>query len=261
FDRAVSHDSVLTGTLLHDDPMAAVHEQAIRLLLQWHLAATGSATAQELLADWSNARAAFVWVMPRALLQYQDAGEILKAQPEKALREEVASALSDHLISRLKTAWKGGTPLADGRLPAAEDRGADRASYELLNSWTVLDTALELIRKHNGAVRDRDILDRLARNLILTEDHALMSALARHARAALDHYDSHQLAVLLSHKRLGDFKQALQRRNVRSMDSPATYGWILTQDRRNREAIGRIPSFEELFAGHALLERARKVGA
>jgi glutamate synthase (NADPH/NADH) large chain len=38
------------------------------------------------------------------------------------------------------------------------------------------------------------------------------------------------------------------------MDSLATYGWILHQDRKNRDALGAIPSFEELFAFNALNE-------
>ena len=35
------------------------------------------------------------------------------------------------------------------------------------------------------------------------------------------------------------------------MDAPATYGWILLQDRKNRERLGGLPSFDELFAARA----------
>jgi glutamate synthase (NADPH/NADH) large chain len=38
------------------------------------------------------------------------------------------------------------------------------------------------------------------------------------------------------------------------MDSPATYAWILHQEQKNRLVLGRIPSFEELFAYNALTE-------
>ena len=93
------------------------------------------------------------------------------------------------------------------------------------------------------------------RNLILTEDFALMNALLRHAREAVSDYSDQELAVMVSDKRLMDFKQALSLRNILSMDSPGTYGWILHQDRKNRDAIGTIPSFEELFAGRSLPER------
>jgi glutamate synthase (NADPH/NADH) large chain len=36
------------------------------------------------------------------------------------------------------------------------------------------------------------------------------------------------------------------------MDSPGTYAWILHQDRKNTNALGQIPSFDELFAQYAL---------
>ena len=89
----------------------------------------------------------------------------------------------------------------------------------------------------------------------MTEDFELMSRLAKHARLALAGYDDDELAALIADKRLGDFRTALARRIVRSMDSPGTYGWILDQSRKNRERLGRIPSFEELFAGQAIPER------
>ena len=91
-----------------------------------------------------------------------------------------------------------------------------------------------------------------ARNLILTEDFALMSQLLRHARSAIETYSYPDLAVMVSSKRLTDFKRALSLRNVLSMDSPDTYGWILYQMRKNNHAIDRIPSYDELFAKDAL---------
>ena len=57
---------------------------------------------------------------------------------------------------------------------------------------------------------------------------------------------------MIAGKRLNDFKEALSLRNILSMDSPATYGWILHQQQKNKAALGRIPSFEELFANNAL---------
>ena len=62
---------------------------------------------------------------------------------------------------------------------------------------------------------------------------------------------------------MGDYKEALSRRNVLSVDAPGTYGWILHIDARNREALGRIPGFEELFAAQSVpdvAEMALKAG-
>ena len=50
-------------------------------------------------------------------------------------------------------------------------------------------------------------------------------------------------------------------RNVWSMDSPGTYGWILQQSEKNRDLLGRIPSFDELFARNALPEIAARTAA
>jgi glutamate synthase (NADPH) large chain len=36
------------------------------------------------------------------------------------------------------------------------------------------------------------------------------------------------------------------------MDSPGTYGWILYQNAKNTDKIGRLPSFGELFAAQAV---------
>ena len=60
------------------------------------------------------------------------------------------------------------------------------------------------------------------------------------------------MAVLVANKRLNDFKRALSLRTSVSMDSPGTYGWILHQDAKNRQSLGEIPSFDELFAQNAL---------
>jgi glutamate synthase (NADPH/NADH) large chain len=79
-----------------------------------------------------------------------------------------------------------------------------------------------------------------------------MNGLLRHARQAVSGYSASELAALIANKRLNDFKQALSLRNILSMDSLGTYGWILLQQRKNKSALGRIPSFEELFAYNAL---------
>ena len=124
----------------------------------------------------------------------------------------------------------------------------------LLNNWTVLDAAQKLALKrvpNAKSVEDNSVI-KATRNLILTEDFALMSQLLRHARSAIDTYSDAELAVMVSSKRLTDFKRALSLRNVLSMDSPGTYGWILYQTQKNTQAIGRIPSYDELFAKNAL---------
>ena len=251
FTGFVSHDSVLIGDMGADDAMAAVHREAVHQMLQWHVEATGSAKGQALLDNWDAEVAHFKWVMPRALLQYQDADAILSVKTRKQLVEEVASASANFQIAKLKKAWKQGIPVELGRTPQLGATDTEDM-FRLLNYWTALESAQQIVRKRRGgADRDPDNL-KAVRNLILTEDFILMASLAKHASAALSTYSDEELAALVANKRLEDFKRSLEMRNVLSMDSPSTYGWIIHQSRRNEVVLGSIPSFETLFAQSAL---------
>ena len=61
-------------------------------------------------------------------------------------------------------------------------------------------------------------------------------------------------------KRLRDYKEALNLRNCLSMDSLGTYSWILKQDRKNRESLGKIPDFEELFSRRIISDTLMNTG-
>ncbi|MFT4190752.1 MAG: glutamate synthase-related protein, partial [Comamonas sp.] len=259
--RNAAADSVLLGSIADEGEMPRVHEQAILQLLQWHLEATGSARAAWLLAHWEAERGHFVYFMPRALLLYQDASAILQARPRKDLLEELATALATHQVAKFKRAWRAGRPIGEGRVPAYGETDTGEMLV-LLNNYTVLSTAqqLALARCPQGTQAADAAAQKAVRNLVMTEDFALMSRLQRHARAAIEHYGDEELAALIAAKRLADYKAALAQRNIRAIDAPATYGWILDQDRRNAATLGRLPDFEELFARAALPDLAAAVG-
>ncbi|MEM1341042.1 MAG: glutamate synthase-related protein, partial [Pseudomonadota bacterium] len=256
----ISTDSVFMGHLGDGSAQAEIHEDAVKQLLSWHVEATGSDRAQALLGDWENVRERMAWVMPKALLQYQDADEILAARSRKDLVEELATALAGHQVATLKAAWKAGKPMMAGAAPNYGEMDTEEM-FRLLNSYTVLEQAQTLAAKRVGKAADRLARDKAARNLVLTEDFALMAALAKHARTAIADYDDAGLAVLVANKRLSDFKRALSLRNILSMDSPGTYAWILHQDRKNRDALGEIPSFDALFAQNALPDLLARTAA
>ncbi|MEM6498991.1 MAG: glutamate synthase large subunit, partial [Pseudomonadota bacterium] len=248
----ISEDSVIMGTLGDGSETSDIHREAVYQLLAWHVEATGSRKAADLLERWDEVQNDFAWIMPKALLQYQDSDEILAARSRKELLEELASALSAHQISVLKAAWKRGTPVHHGATPGLGDT-TEGDMYRLINSYTVIETAQMLAQKR-GIAADKLSRDKAVRNLILTEDFGLTAALTKHARAAVADYDDPSLAALVANKRLDDFKRALNLRNILSMDSPGTYSWILHQSAKNRAALGTIPSFDELFAKNALPE-------
>ncbi|MEM1376915.1 MAG: glutamate synthase-related protein [Pseudomonadota bacterium] len=253
----MSKDSVLSGSLAGNDEMAEIHAVAVLKLLEWHIEATGSKRAEDILFNFANEREKFAWIMPRALLQYQDADEILAAKSRKELSEELATALAYYQVNKVKRAWRDGTLVVDGIVPTYGAAPSEEM-YRLLNSWTVVNAANALAMKR---VKDaNDVKDlrvvKAAKNLVLTEDFYLMNQLLKHARTAVAEYNETELAVMVSAKRLTDFKQALSLRNILSMDSPGTYGWIMHQDAKNVDAVGRIPSFEELFSKHAIADLA-----
>ncbi|MCU5773445.1 glutamate synthase-related protein [Erwiniaceae bacterium BAC15a-03b] len=254
-------DSVLFGSIAEDDEMARVHKQAVLTMLNWHLDATGSERAAWLLQHWETECQHFVYVMPRSLLLYQDGAEILKAKTRKDLLEELSTALAGHQVTKFKNAWRNKQTIANGSVPAYGATDTPEM-FVLLNNYTVLSSAqqLALSRLPKGTAVEDAAMEKAVRNLLMTEDFALISKLQRHARAAIENYSDEELSCLIAAKRMSDYKAALTQRNIRSMDSLATYGWIIYQDARNRQVLGRLPDFEELFARAALPELAAAVG-
>ncbi|MFB7875732.1 glutamate synthase-related protein [Nocardia sp. NPDC056064] len=245
----VSADSVLVLPIID----APFHEMAARTMLEWHVAATGSAKGRALLEDWDSTRHLLSYAMPRALLQYQDSDAILAAKTRRELLDELAAALAGHQVRKFKLSYREQRTVLDGSVPGYGDTDSEEM-FALLNTYTVLNMAqqLALSRMSGPAKVDDPAVGKAVRNLILTEDFFLIQKLQKYAREAIDGFSDDDLAVLVADKRLGDYKQALSRRNVRSMDSPGTYGWILFQTAKNIDKIGRLPSFEELFAHQAV---------
>ena len=252
---AVSHDSVLLGSVGMAGDGRDIHSEAVGQLLRWHQEATGSELARALLDDFERTLSDMVWVMPKALLQYQDADAILATKSRKELVDELCVTLATHQIIQLKKAWKDSVSVFDGKAPEGVQSDSDEM-YKLINSYTVLEMAQSIVEKNYPNRTDPAVVDRLVRNSIITESFALMTALAKHAKSALGRYDDMEIAVLVANKRLTDFKKALALRNVISMDSPGTYSWIMCQSEKNRLALGTIPSFDELFASVAVSDIA-----
>jgi glutamate synthase (NADPH/NADH) large chain len=273
----ISADSVIVGAITGvDDPLAPMHHHAAFTMLQMHAEATGSALATRLLENWETERHYVSYALPRALVAHQDADTLVATMGPRALLDELAGAMAADQVRRLKLDLRSGSPIVGGAVP--EYGQTDTADmYRLLGAFTVFELAREVatakLRKGRSATQSassEEMVARSARNLILTEDYDLLTRVGRYSRDILSDYGSEQLAALISAKRVDDYKQALARRNVASMDAPATYGWILYQDRRNLEALrdattgdgpraSRLPSFDELFAARAIPDVAEAI--
>ncbi|PPG30036.1 glutamate synthase large subunit [Pseudoclavibacter sp. RFBB5] len=252
----VSADSLLVFPIT-DTSHGDFHEAAVKLLLHWHLDATGSPLAARILGDWEAERSKFFCGMPRALLLYQDADEILAAKGRKELLDELSASIATQRIRLFKEAYRGAHPVIGGRTPSGseadrDDRFALLASYAVLN----ISQGIALTRVPDASGPDDPRVVDAVRKLILTEDFFVMQRVNKYLRGELERFEDAALAALIAAKRLEDYKDALRLRNVRSIDAPGTTGWIMHQNVKNRRLLESVGT-DEILATAALVDIAR----
>ncbi len=234
----------------------AFHEAAAKLLLEWHLEATGSALAERLLAAWETTRDHVYVGMPRALLLSQDADEILAAATRPELLDELATSVATDKLRAFKTDYRDRRTVLDGRAPALGDQGED--TFALLSSYTVLGVAQDVAQERvPGAAAGDPRVTEAVRNLVLTEDFQVKQRVVKYLRRTLESFADDELATLIATKRLDDAKRALAQRNNRSSDAPGTTGWMMHQTAKNA-GRRRAARFDELLATAALEDIARR---
>ncbi|ROP61122.1 glutamate synthase-related protein [Curtobacterium sp. ZW137] len=245
-----STDSLLVFPVT-DTTRGAFHEDAARLLLEWHVEATGSELAGRLLADWDTTRTHVFVGMPRALLLTQDAEAILAAATRNELLDELATSTATDKLRAFKVDYRDRRTVLDGRAPALGDQGDDM--FSLLSSYTVLGVAQDLaLERVPGATSPNDPrVAEAVKNLVLTEDFFVKQRVVKYLRGTLERFTDDELATLIAIKRLDDYKRALTQRNNRSMDAPGTTGWIMHQNAKNDGRV-RAARFDELLATAAL---------
>ncbi|MCL8010918.1 glutamate synthase-related protein [Streptomyces sp. AS02] len=253
----VSADSLLVFPVT-DTAHGTFHEEVVRLLLTWHVEATGSELAIRLLHDWDTERQHVYCGMPRALLLYQDSTEILAAATRGRLLDELATSIATDKLRAFKVDYRDRRTVLGGRAPAFGDQGSDDM-FSLLSSYTVLGVAQDLaLQRVPGASGPEDPrVAEAVRNLVLTEDFFVKQRVVKYLRGTLDRFDDGELATLIAIKRLDDYKRALKQRNNLSVDAPGTYGWIVHQTLKNAGRV-RAARFDELLASAALEDIASR---
>ncbi|MCM3504047.1 glutamate synthase-related protein [Curtobacterium sp. ODYSSEY 48 V2] len=250
-----STDSLLVFPVTETE-RGAFHEAAAKLLLEWHLEATGSALAERLLADWATTREHVFVGMPRALLLSQDADEILAAATRNELLDELATSVATDKLRAFKVDYRDQRTVLDGRAPALGDQGED--TFSLLSSYTVLGVAHDVAQERvPGAAPSDPRVTEAVRNLVLTEDFQVKQRVVKYLRGTFDRFADDELATLIAVKRLDDAKRALAQRNNRSADMPGTTGWIMHQNAKNAGRV-RAARFDELLATAALEDIAAR---
>ena len=260
----ISSDSVIVGAITGvGDPYAAFHQHAARTLLHMHAETTGSALATRLIQNWETERHYVSYAMPRALLRHQDSATIMATLSRRELLDELSTAIAGDQVRKLKISIRHKAPVADGLIPEFGHTD-DEQMFRVLGAFIVFELAREVaarrLRKSVPGAGDAAV-GKAARNLVLTEDFELTGRVKKYARDILTGYTGEQLAALIGNKRVTDYKNALRLRNVRSVDAPATYGWVLHQDAVNREKLGGLPGFDELFASRAVPDVTATIAA
>ena len=249
----ISKESVNIDYLNVNSELSKMHEITILDMLHKHLKATKSKKANYILQNWDLEKFNMAYVTPKSLLQYQDYEEILNSKSRDELVSEFSRGVTMFQVENFKKAWRDGDEVLMGDIPE-NDKEDNSKKYKLLNSWTVLNTAQKLAQKiinDNQKLNSKEI-NKIVRDLILTEDFRLINNLLKHSREAVARYQDKELAVMIANNRLNDFKKALSMRSVLSMDSLSTYGWIIYLTRKNRVAVNKVPNYEELFYNEIL---------
>jgi glutamate synthase (NADPH/NADH) large chain len=248
----ILHDasSVKYGHISDDSAEAQGHEQFIKYMLEQHVYYTASNVAKILLENWDEERAHFRYLQPLALAQTQSAPSLLKLG-HKAIVEELSFAMASYQLTPLKQAYAENKAIFGGKAPAYQEVDST-LSFDLLNAYSVLRIAKQTVHKlakKRGIDEVNNTLEsKAAQNLIKTEDYALLEALAKECKKALDSYDDEQLSLILADKRIKDYKTSLTLRDVQSVNSLGSTAWIIAQDRNNHAAMGDLPDFKELIA-------------
>jgi len=251
-DGLYDTSSAKYGRISEDSDEARGHELFIQSMLNQHIEATGSKKAQLLLDNWSTEREYFLYLQPVALEQTQSANSLIK-MGRKGMVEELSFAMADYQVAPLKQALLEGSTILGGEIPAYQE--VDTAlSFDLLNAYAVLRMAKQAVHsvaKKQGVTEVNELLEsKAAYNLIKTEDYALLEALAKECKKALDGYSDDELATILADKRIRDYKKSLTLRDVQSLYSLGSSAWIMNQDKINHEAMAHIPDFKELIASN-----------
>ncbi|MGL1922650.1 MAG: glutamate synthase-related protein [Hyphomicrobiales bacterium] len=249
FENLYDASSVRYGYLNDGSDEALGHEQFIIYMLEQHVAATGSARAQNLLDNWATQSQHFVYMQPLALEQTQSSAH-LQTLGRKVLADELAYAMAEYQIKPLREAFAKGESVLGGNVPAYQEVDTG-LSFELLNAYGVLRIAKQVVHslaKKQGIDVNPIFEVKAAKNLVKTEDYALIEALSKECKKALEKFSEEELAIMLADKRIRDYKKSLILRDVQSIYSLGSTAWIMAQDRLNREKMGHIPDFRETLA-------------
>jgi len=227
------------------------HEVALKYHLERHVKATGSTVAQALLSDWEVAKQHFYVLIPLSLFNYQCNLSILENTERKVMLDELAQDYAKNLIQKVKLAYADINQhqyLFDGQLPDYGDLDT-RLICEYINVTGAIRRAFEAAKK-SDAVKQGETVDLVTEYLFKSEDRKLAEIITKDCKSILASYEDVGLAYLLADKRLQDYKDSLNKREVWDTRAWGTSVWIIERDRVNQKNRVGLPVFEQQLAAH-----------
>ncbi len=242
-DSNINYQSLLKG-----------QELALRHHLTQHLLATNSIQIKSLLDDWQTAKEKFYVLIPLALFNYQCSDLILKNTNRKINLEELAQYSAKQQLLSIKEAYSDANNnqyLFEGRVPGYGDRDT-QLICQYINTTGAIRRAFELAEKLQASSNNEhtESVDRMTRYLFESEDRKLVESLAKDAKSVLATYNDEALASLIASKRIQDYKDSLNKREVWDSCAWGTSAWIIERDRINQAELLNYPNFEQQLAAH-----------
>ena len=231
-------------------------EIALQYHLTQHVKATGSVKVQSMLDNWQTTKQNFYVLIPLALFNYQCSDLIVNNTNRKDNLEELAQNHAKKQIVDIKFAYsqlKHNDYLFAGKIPEYGD-GDTQLIYQYINVTGAIRRAFEAAQKLNSAnpaaASQAGSVDRMTRYLIESEDRKLIETLTKDCKAVLAAYSDEALASLLANKRLQDYKDSLNKREVWDSLAWGTTVWIIERDRINQAELSKYANFEQQLAAH-----------
>lgn len=240
FANSCSKDSVLTLPLIGNN---AGYEEALKWHLEQHARFTGSGKAQQILDDWATSRTLFTLVLPLALTQSQHPESILATHPRKKMLEELIQGEASRLIEQIHFAYRDSHPLSLGASPQYGEMD-NELICDLITQSGVLLRAQHLAQQQDN--KD-DTYNMVIRRLFELKDKKLLDTVSKDVKEGISHYKDDELALLLAHKRVQDYKASLSRRDIWDTHSRATTVWIIAREAEvKKQLVGIDPLSQRL---------------
>ena len=234
---------------------------ALHYHLTRHLAATKSPRVQAILDDWQTTKENFYVLIPSALFKTQCNQSLLANINRKNSIDELALNYAKKQIINIKSAYgrlNNHQYLFNGKIPEYGDRDT-KLIYQYINTTGTIRRAFELAEKLDVTNQSKtfqegaghsETVDRMTRYLFESEDKKLLESLTKDCKSVLATYHDQALASLLASKRIQDYKDSLNKREVWDSLAWGTTAWIIECDRINQAELIKYPNFEQQLAAH-----------